>query len=335
MRGDLLQYNLKIKEYANDIALNFYERRITRNGDDSNNDKRINKNHKQHTRDNIPDTWYNPKTGKDEIVPEGFLVKYDPFEQCEYLFPEDRFLTEARFYSMDYEDLLPIVQKALEEENIKKQFSYSMRNLRRTKQNVYAIARGSRWDLFVTLTIANDELRNDLDKAKKYVSKYINHLRDRACPELKYLLVYERHPTSGAWHIHGLFKEIHGLKLKRAINPHSGKPIVKNEMQVYNMPQFDKLGFSTATYVQSNERVTQYILKYITKEMAKEFPGKRSYLCSKGLPRGTEVLFDIEKEEDIPEMLEKVFGYVPEMTHGKVVRNIYTDSDVKYMQYRK
>lgn len=335
MRGDLLQYNLKIKEFANDISVNYYDVHIRRNGGMEEDDKRVNKASKQCIGNNISNTWNNPKTGKVEVIPEGFRVTYNPFEECEYLFPEDRFLTEDVFYGMEFEELLPIVQKGLEEERRVKDFSNVMRSLRRTKQNIYTIARGSRWDLFVTLTIADNELRNDLDKAKKYVGKYINNLKNRSCPDLKYLLVFERHPTSGAWHIHGLFKDIHGLKLKRAINPHTEKLIVKNEMQVYNMPQFDKLGFSTATYVQSNDKVTQYILKYITKEMAKEFPGKRSYLCSKGLPRGTEVLFDIEKEEDIPEMLEKVFGYVPEMTHGKVVRNIYTDSDVKYMQYRK
>ena len=330
-----MQYNLKIKEFANDISVNFYSTHVRRKEESEKNDKGTNKNRKQHIRDNIQNTWNNPKTGKVEIIPEGFRVNYNPFEKCEYLFPEDRFLTENVFYGMDFEELLPIVQKGLQEERMLKDFSNSMRSLRRTKQNVYTIARGSCWDLFVTLTIADNELRNDLDKAKKHVGDYIKNFRNRYCPDLKYLIVFERHPTSGAWHIHGLFKGIHGLKLRRAVNPHTGKPIVTKEMQVYNLPQFDKLGFSTATYVQSNDKVTQYILKYITKEMAKEFPGKRSYLCSKGLPRGTEVLFDIEKEEDIPEVLDRVFGYIPEMIHGKVVKNIYTNSDVKYMQYRK
>ena len=168
-----MQYNLKIKEFANDISVNFYSTHVRRKEESEKNDKGTNKNRKQHIRDNIQNTWNNPKTGKVEIIPEGFRVTYNPFEKCEYLFPEDRFLTEDVFYGMDFEELLPIVQKGLQEERMLKDFSNSMRSLRRTKQNIYTIARGSCWDLFVTLTIADNELRNDLDKAKKHVGDYI------------------------------------------------------------------------------------------------------------------------------------------------------------------
>ena len=144
MRGDLLQYNLKIKEYANDISVSYYDVHIRRNGGMEKDDKRANKASKQCIRNNIPNTWNNPKTGKVEVIPEGFRVTYNPFEECEYLFPEDRFLIEDVFYGMEFEELLPIVQKGLEEERRVKDFSNVMRSLRRTKQNIYTIARGSR-----------------------------------------------------------------------------------------------------------------------------------------------------------------------------------------------
>lgn len=272
-----MEYNLKIKSYQDDVQVSYYEKKIRRKDEEQNeDDTKVDKNRKRTAGNDIQATWYNPKTGKDEIIPEGFQVIEHPFEKYLMLYPEDRFIDDNIWVDMDYKKMLPIVQKKLAEEKSKKNFANDMRSFRRTRQNVYEIARGSSWDLFVTLTIADEDVRNDLDVVKKRISKKINNIKNQKGLAFKYLLIAERHPTSGAWHLHGLFKDISGLKLVRAINPHTGQKIVKNGRQVYNMPDFDSVGFTTATYVQNNARVTMYILKYVTKDMIREFPWKKN-----------------------------------------------------------
>lgn len=271
-----MQYNLKIKDYPDGTQVNFYTSKIMRKeGEENEIDAKNNKNDKRIIADDIQGTWHNPKTNKDEMIPEGFQVIEHPFDKYLMLYPEERFIDNDVWVDMDYEKMLPIVQRKLAEEKNRKDFANDMRSFRRTRQNVYEIARGSTWDLFVTLTIADEDIRNDLEAVKKRVSKKINNLKNKYGLPFKYLLIAERHPTSGAWHLHGLFKEISGLKLVRAINPHTGKKIVKNGLQVYNMPDFDSLGFTTATFVQNNARVVTYILKYVTKDMIREFPWQK------------------------------------------------------------
>ena len=210
-----------------------------------------------------------------------------------------------------------------------------LRSIRRTKQNIYEIARGSKWDLFITLTIADSNIRYDIDACKKRIGKKINNIKRSFAPDLQYLLVFERHPTSGAWHVHGLLKNIEGLQLTCAFNPHTGEIIETNGKQVYNLSNFDSVGFSTATYVEDNNRVTQYILKYISKDMAFEYPDKKAYLCSKGLPRGNEVLLEVEDETDIENVLRNYLGYVPLKTHARKGFNVYNGANILYEQYKK
>ena len=272
-----MEYNLKIKNYQDDVQVSFYEKKIRRKDCEQNeDDTRTNKNRKRSTGNSVQATWNNPKTGKTEIIPEGFQVIEHPFEKYLMLYPEDRFIDENVWVDMEYEKMLPIVEKKLAEEKGKKDFANDMRSFRRTRQNVYEIARGSNWELFVTLTIADEDIRNNLDEAKKRVSKRINNIKNQKGLGFKYILIAERHPTSGAWHFHGLFKDIRSLKLTRAINPHTGQKIVKNGLQVYNMPDFDSVGFTTATFVQDNAKVVKYILKYVTKEMIREFPFEKN-----------------------------------------------------------
>lgn len=331
-----MQYNLKIKDYPDSVQVSVYTTKITR-GDDINDEDntRVNKGCKRNINDYIQDTWYNPETNQNEIIPEGFRVIEHPFFKYEMLYPEEKYIDDDVWIDMDYEKMLPIVQKKIEAEKNIKKYANEMRSVRRTKQTLYEIARGSSWELFVTITIGDDDKRYDLSEVKRYVSKRINNVKSKYNLDFKYLLIPEKH-KDGAWHLHGLFKEIRGLKLRRAINPYTGQKIVKNGIQVYNIPLLDVVGYTTATYVQNNARVTQYITKYITKEMEIEFPGQRKYLASLHLPRGNEMLYDTDESgQCVEDVLQEIYGYVPVMTYGKIVRNVYTDSNNKYMQFKK
>lgn len=301
-------YNLKLTEYPENYQVSYYSKKIIR-GD---TDEKDTTDDKLYSWDKIKNHWFNNKTGKMEVIPRGYEVVINPFSNEECL---QQILSDEE----------------LEKEKIKNTY----RNLRRTKQNIYEIVRGSYWDIFVTLTISDTNIRFDLDECKKRVSKRINNIKNKFCKDLKYVLIFEKHPTSKAWHCHGLFNNIDGLSLIEAMNPHTNKPIIKNNRKIYNIKEFDTLGFSTASFVDDNNKVTRYILKYITKEMAFEFPGKHAYLCSKGLPRGIEKFIDIESEQMFYKVLESELGYVPVLTHSSVSYNYYNDSVVKYLQFKK
>lgn len=303
-----IRYNVKVTDYPDNVQVNYYEYKIKRGEED----ETTNISDKYIVGNSIQKSWYNSTTGKMEVIPKGYDVRIDEFTGEEYLFQ----------VKSDDE---------LEQERIINVF----RSLRRTKQNIYEIARGSVWDLFITLTIADCSVRFDLDKSKKYICKRLNNIKSRYCKDLKYIIIFEKHPTSGAYHCHGLIKGIEGLTLNKAFNPHTGELITKNGKQVYNIKELDCVGFSSATYVEDNNKVTKYIIKYISKDLAFEFPNKKAYLCSQGLPRGIDTFYDVDDEEDIKNVLKSKLGYSSSMTHCKYGFNIYTGGEIKYMQFKK
>ena len=333
-----MEYNLRINNYIDDVQVSFYKKPVRRkdvNDEISNeNNKRNNKSLVPDNNDNLSATWFNPKTGKNEVIPKGFRVIEKPFSNEKMLFPVDKYLTDDIFYSMNYEELKPIVDCQIEEEERKNKFSNYMRTIRRTKQNLYKLARANQWDLFVTFTFADEKYRNDYDGMKKYFTKKINNVKFKNDLQFKYLLIPEQ-DKNGNWHFHGLFKDIHGLRLVRAVNLHTGKYILSNGLRVYNIPLFDSVGFNTATYVQNNAKVVRYILKYITKDMEIKFSGKRKYLSSKGLSKGQEVVFLVDNEDEIMDKLEEVYAYDLTFKSEKQCLNPYTDSIVTYKQFNK
>lgn len=333
-----MEYNLKIDNYIDDVQVSFYRKTIKRKDENdeisSKDDKRNNKSVISNNNDNLSHTWYNPKTSQIEVIPRGFEVIDKPFSNEKMLFPLEKYLTEDRFYSMDFDELKPYVDKQLEEEDRKKKFTYQMGNIRRTKQNLYKLARANEWELFVTFTFADEKYRNDFDGMKKYFTKRIDNVKQKNKLKFKYLLIPEQ-DKNGNWHFHGLFKDIQGLKLVRAINPHTGQYILSNGLRVYNIVSFNSVGFNTATYVQNNAKVVRYILKYITKDMELNYPGKRKYLSSKGLSKGEEVVFLVENEEEIMDRLNDVYAYDLTLKSEKQCLNPYTDSIVTYKQFNK
>ncbi|MBE5923830.1 MAG: hypothetical protein E7271_05080 [Lachnospiraceae bacterium] len=299
-----MDYNIKIIEYPDNIQVSLYEKTITRSDD---NEEYIT-NNKPYNFDMLQTHWYDSKDSTYKIIPKKHVCIVNPFT--------------------NKEELLEVLPD--DKEYIKNAF----RNFRRTKQNIYSIARGSIWDLFITLTI-KDSSRYDLEESKKRVSKKINNIRRDYAPNLKYIIIFERHPTSQAWHVHGLLKGIEGLTLTKAINPHTNKVIKKHGLTVYNIKEFNSLGFSTASHVQDNNRVTHYIIKYISKDLCFDYPDKHSYLCSKGLPRGSETFYNLDNLEELYAILEDKYKDKIDMTHVKTCYNVFNDSYIKYMQFAK
>lgn len=135
----------------------------------------------------------------------------------------------------------------------------------RTVQVVYELARSNVWDWFLTFTFKPDLVdRYNYDACSKILKNWFIVQR-RNFPGLKYIVVPEQH-KDGAWHFHGLFSNCDGMCVP------SGKTI--NGEPIYNVGTY-KWGFTTATKVCSNERVTKYISKYITKDLCKVTAGKK------------------------------------------------------------
>ncbi len=172
---------------------------------------------------------------------------------------------------------------------------YSLyKSVKRTREKVFDYSHSNVWEWFGTLTFSPDKVsdRADYAECSKKMTSWLNNMRKRYCPDLKYILVPERH-IDGSWHFHGLFSGCDGLCFKTALNGQktlkNGKsnkyymqPLVRDGRQVYDCSRY-KLGHSDFTKVDDSKRVSNYILKYITKEMVFDVGNRKRYWCSQGL----------------------------------------------------
>ena len=170
-------------------------------------------------------------------------------------------------------------------------------SMNRTVQKIYEISRANIWDYFLTLTFD----RNKLDSSNynllcDKVSKWLNNLRSRYAPDLKYLIVPELHKDGKHYHFHGLLANIGNITLKD-----SG--IKKNGHTIYNLSNW-KYGFSTVTKVIDSNKVSSYITKYITKDLCAVSKNKRRYWTSKNCDTAKISVYNLPYE-DISEILDK------------------------------
>ena len=169
-------------------------------------------------------------------------------------------------------------------------------SLQRTKKTVREYCMCNVWDWFGTLTLDSHKIdRFDFDKIMKTVRKFFNHLKEDF-PDFKYLAIPEKH-KNGAWHLHVLFS---GLPENLFVD--SG--VVQDGKIVFNFTKY-RLGFNNFTKVENTQKVSNYILKYITKSLI-DMPCRQRYYCSQGLLKPTEEIYEFECEHlDFFEM-EKV-----------------------------
>lgn len=166
-------------------------------------------------------------------------------------------------------------------------------SLSRTINTIYDLASSNVWDWFLTFTFDSKKVdRYDYDLCYSKLSKFLNNLKNKKCADLKYLVVPEYH-KDGAVHFHGLISGVSDDFFE-----HSG---IKD---IYNFTPY-KFGFSTATKVQSTHKVSNYITKYITKDLIVNSKRKR-YLCSKGLMRPEIVCEYIPPDELVRTKIELI-----------------------------
>ena len=192
----------------------------------------------------------------------------------------------------------------------------------RTINSIYDIARCNKWEWFLTFTFSPEKVNSRYDYAElsKVMSQWLTNVKRRKCPDMVYLVVPEQH-KDGAWHFHGLFRNIGGLTMVD-----SGL-LDDQDRTIYNIQDY-KLGWTTATQVGDAARASSYLLKYITKELCAATPNMRRYWASKNCERPTEEYAILEGD-----YLEKVQKLFPESVHMKSVENEY--QKVTYFEYRE
>lgn len=175
-------------------------------------------------------------------------------------------------------------------------------SLNRTRSRLYEYVRANSWEWFFTFTFDSETERYDYDACRKKISKFLNHVRERLAPDLKYIIVPEEH-TKGekneaglyAWHFHALVSNVGEMKFSPAVNnakmwndkpnKYYGMPLLTyypDGDPVYNVASY-KLGFSTATKIRDSSRAAMYVVKYMTKEVCQRIPGKQRFSPSRNL----------------------------------------------------
>lgn len=172
------------------------------------------------------------------------------------------------------------------------------RSKRRTYISVKDIALSNIFELFATFTFKanrydDEESRKKMvgwlkrqrkhDKSFQYLIVSELHKRCKECVDSKNMIcTHSDRPK--ALHFHALIAGYKG-NLIRALNPYTGKSLVKKHRKVYDFPNFT-LGNSEIYTIGDTEedRIKSgfYLLKYLKKDMP-TFKSKKRYWSSRGL----------------------------------------------------
>jgi hypothetical protein len=191
---------------------------------------------------------------------------------------------------------------------------YKMKNLKdaskRAKDKIYDYAMSNTFTQFATFTFDKTKVndRYDYVELKERLTKYINNFKHKnKCKDLKYLIVPEQH-KDGAWHFHGLFSEhIEPFLTKTDYTNKKGRAIHRTSKgkRLYRIDKYKyNLGFNTFSKIDSHEKVSNYITKYITKDMCLQIPHARRYFGSKNLDKPIQEKMMIEDYEEFIQSLE-------------------------------
>ncbi len=144
------------------------------------------------------------------------------------------------------------------------------RATRRAKTSIFDIVMcNPELDTFCTFTYAPEAVdRFDYEACYALLRPWLSNRVQRA--DLRYVIVYEYHPSSRALHFHALMNSS-ALKLERARTP-SGRAMSKDGKPIYNVRDWP-FGFTTAQIIGDSEtdhtKVSKYVFKYMGKGQVK------------------------------------------------------------------
>lgn len=199
-------------------------------------------------------------------------------------------------------------------------------SLYRTKQKIYEYAFANDWTngLFFTITF-NPELVDSLnyDDCYERMYQFLKNVK-RQNPDFKYIFVPELH-KSGRIHFHGIGANCDKLELTDSGKTKKGKKIYNINSRTF------KYGFTTVSKIENTEKVSNYITKYITKELISATKGKHRYLYSKNLELAeVETVMLNDKE-----LFMKSVELNPNVLYKKVYIDEETEQEITYIQVKK
>lgn len=155
--------------------------------------------------------------------------------------------------------------------------------LKIVKTNIIDLALNyNSWEYFITLTFDFREIGEySHERAIELLTKWIDNQKHQN-RGFTYILVPEFH-KSGRLHFHGLVSHVPKWKLEEARNPLTNRLIKVNGLQIYNLSNY-KLGFTTISKIQDQEKVSNYISKYATKDLI-TLKNKKRYWYSRNLAK--------------------------------------------------
>ena len=163
-------------------------------------------------------------------------------------------------------------------------------NIVRTKRRIFDLAMCNPWEWYVTLTLdERKQDRNDLQRYIKDLGQFVRDYRKKYNVEIKYLLVPELH-TKGGWHLHGFFMNIRQEDLRElTLNeklPYTIRKELQNGRKLYTwLPYSKRFGYTCIERIESQEKISSYITKYITKNSISTIKelNLHSFYASQGL----------------------------------------------------
>lgn len=169
-------------------------------------------------------------------------------------------------------------------------------NISRSKKSVKELALCNDFNFFVTITIKNDYNRYNIDNVFYFLQKFCKKYK-RKFSSFSYVFIAEYH-KNGAIHFHGLCN----LPFE-AIQLDLYRRTIKNQKDdrfyhTFSSLIFDNFGRNTFDYITSKDKISSYILKYITKDCIRT-SSHRLYTCSRGLKHADKTYYSNEKLKDI------------------------------------
>ena len=162
--------------------------------------------------------------------------------------------------------------------------------LSRARKVVLELALCNTWEYFCTFTISKDKHdRYDLGNWHKKFTQWLRDLRKKGY-NIQYLLVPERHPTSGAWHMHGFLTGVSEMLVTFAEERKKGLKIPDKLVNggFWDWPEYrEKFGFCSFGFIRDRVAASFYVVKYLTKDLQSDSMdvGLHLYYASQGLNR--------------------------------------------------
>jgi len=336
-----MAYNYQLKRYENGtLQLTYYNFPVLDAFDKLKADKSY---------DDISDRYYDDSFNDS---PYGFL-------DCEL---DD--LEEQKEITLEH-----LNQEILSQEDIDAKHEHSVRTaLSRTKRLIYDYGRNNVWEWFFTFTFNDSAVsdKSDYVECSKKVRKWLNHIRERKCPNMKYLLIPELH-KSGEWHFHSLISNVDSMEFEIARNNQEyqkddngkiklnkkGQPILNKyfgqELRIdypsgdfiYNIKDYSekRFGWSDATRIKDTRKTVSYIVKYITKDLCEAAFGYRRFYPSNNLtlPVKEFGLFSKQSLEDIVTNIEYQYGVKLSTDYIKTITiNSETyENKISYLEFER